>query len=150
MVIQLRRSTGSSVIVLALILAGCGGAGVSPSSAAGPTAAGPTAPGPRPSSPATLEIVEPVSGSTVTGTSVHIVLKLTGARIVATTSTAIQPDEGHVHLYVDNNLVSMNYSLEQDLEVHPGTYVLRAEFVASDHAPFNPRVWSDQVFFTVK
>jgi hypothetical protein len=141
-----RRSLLRLVLpALAVSLIGCGGATPSPSAAAA-SAAG----GPRPSSPATLEIVEPASGSTVSGTTVHITLKLTGARIVTTTSTAIKPDEGHVHLYVDNNLFSMNYALEADLPVNPGTYVLRAEFVASDHAPFNPRVWSNQVFFTVK
>jgi hypothetical protein len=146
-VIALRRSLSRTLLVsLALIAAGCGG-GAAPSPSIAPA---PTSAGPRPSSPAMLQIVEPVSGATVTGTTVHVVLKLTGARIVTTTSTAINPDEGHVHLYVDNNLVSMNYGLDQELEVHPGTYVLRAEFVASDHAPFNPRVWSDQVFFTVK
>lgn len=36
------------------------------------------------------------------------------------------------------------------LPVSPGTYVLKAEFVASDHAPFSPRVWSAEVYFTVK
>lgn len=111
---------------------------------------GASALGPRPSSPATVEIVQPASGATVTGTSIHVALKLSGAEIVTSTTTAIRPDQGHVHLYVDNILVSMNYGLEQDLPVKPGTYVLRAEFVASDHAPFNPRVWSDEVFFTVK
>jgi hypothetical protein len=44
----------------------------------------------------------------------------------------------------------MNYGLEQDLPVQPGTIVLKAEFVAADHAPFNPRVWSPEVIFTVK
>jgi len=106
--------------------------------------------GPRPSSPAMVQIVQPPSGATVTGSSIHVVLKLSGATIVSTTTTNITPTEGHVHLYVDNILVSMNYGLEQDIPVHPGTYVLKAEFVASDHAPFNPRVWSQEVFFTVK
>ena len=62
----------------------------------------------------------------------------------------LRPDQGHVHLYVNNVLVSMNYGLVQDLPVHKGTYVLKAEFVASDHAPFNPRVESPAVVFTVK
>ena len=44
----------------------------------------------------------------------------------------------------------MQYSLQQDVPVHPGTYQLKAEFVASDHVPFNPRVWSQQVVFTVR
>jgi hypothetical protein len=97
-----------------------------------------------------VAIVMPTAGQTVTGSSVHVVLALTGAQIVSATTTNIRPDQGHLHLYVDNVLVSMNYGLEQDLPVHAGTYVLKAEFVAADHAPFNPRVWSSEVFFTVK
>jgi hypothetical protein len=106
--------------------------------------------GPRPSSPAKVEVVQPAPGATVTGTTIHVALKLTGARLVSATTTAIRPDEGHVHLYVDNQLVSMNYGLEQDLPVHPGTFVMKAEFVAADHAPFNPRVYSPEIFFTVR
>jgi hypothetical protein len=106
--------------------------------------------GPRPSSPATVEIAQPEQGATVTGDTLHVVLKLNGATIVPQTSTAIRPDEGHVHLYVNNVLVSMNYGLEQDLPVAPGSTVLRAEFVAADHAPFSPRVWSDEIVFTVR
>jgi hypothetical protein len=131
---------------VALLLTSCA-SGAAPSSA---PAGSPAASGSRPSSRAVVGIVQPVSGSTVNGTSIHVVLSLTGATIVTTTSTDIRPDQGHVHLYVDNVLVSMNYGLEQDLPVTPGTYVLKAEFVASDHAPFNPRVVSPEVFFTVK
>jgi hypothetical protein len=129
----------------ALLLAAC-------TSGAGPTQppSAPVASGARPSSPAIVAIEQPKSGATVVDTSIHVVLSLTGAKIVNATTTAITPDTGHVHLYVDNVLVSMNYGLEQDVPVHPGTYVLKAEFVAADHAPFNPRVWSPEVFFTVK
>ncbi len=86
----------------------------------------------------------------MTGSSVHVVISLTGATITNVVTTNIRPDQGHVHLYVDNTLVSMNYSLEQDLPVHAGTYLLKAEFVAADHFPFNPRVVSPEVLFTVK
>ena len=105
--------------------------------------------GPRPSSLATVEIVEPALGATIVGDSAHVVLKLTGAKIITATTTTIWPDEGHVHLYVDNSLVSMNYGLEQDISVTPGTHVLKAEFVAADHAPFSPRVISTETIFTV-
>lgn len=104
----------------------------------------------RPSSPASVEIIQPAPSTTVTGTSVHVVLRLTGARIVTETTTNLRPDEGHVHLYVNNLLVSMNYGLEQDLPVQPGTLVIKAEFVAADHAPFSPRVWSAETVFTVR
>ena len=97
-----------------------------------------------------VTITEPVSSAQLSGTSIHVVLTLVGAKIVSATTTDIRPDEGHIHLYVNNALVSMNYALEQDFAVVPGTYVLKAEFVAADHAPFNPRVWSPEVFFTVR
>ncbi len=77
-------------------------------------------------------------------------LSLQNATIVSTTTTNIRPDQGHVHLYVDNVLVSMNYSTEDDINLTPGSHALKAEFVASDHVPFSPRVWSNQVVFTVQ
>ena len=125
------------LVVLAMALASCG------------TTPSPSPSAVRPSSPAVVTIVEPAAGQTVSST-VHVVLSLTGAKIVNQTSTNIRPDEGHVHLFVDNVLKSMNYGLEQDLELSPGTYVLSAEFVAADHAPFNPRVVSAQTIFTVE
>ena len=128
----------ASMLLIAVTLVSCGG---QPPASQG---AG------RPSSPAAVAIVQPIAGATVQGSTVHVVLSLTGATIVNQTTTNIRPDQGHVHLYVDNVLVSMNYGLEQDLPVHPGTYVLKAEFVAADHAPFNPRVWSSDTIFTVK
>ena len=104
----------------------------------------------RPSSPAVIAITSPAPNAVVSGPSVHVVISLDNAQIVSATTTNIRPDQGHVHLYVDNVLVSMNYALEQDLPVNPGTYLLKAEFVAADHAPFNPRVWSPEISFTVK
>jgi len=143
-----RAAALANAVLISVLLAAC----ASSPSTAGSTAAasGSASLGPRPPSPAMVSIVQPTSGTEVTGSTVHVVLSLTGATIVQQTTTAIRPDQGHVHLYVDNVLVSMNYGLEQDLPVHPGTYVLKAEFVAADHAPFSPRVWSPEVFFTVK
>jgi methionine-rich copper-binding protein CopC len=143
----LSRSLAAAVLV-AIVAACSTPAASAPAASAGASA--PAASGNRPSSPAVVTIIKPTSGESVTGTSVHVALTLTGAQIVSATTTNIRPDQGHVHLYVDNVLVSMNYGLEQDLPVHAGTYVLKAEFVAADHAPFNPRVWSPEVFFTVK
>jgi hypothetical protein len=132
------------LVLLAGFLVAC-----SPGAAATPSA-GLASLGPRPSSPAVVGIVSPASGAHVTGTSVHVVLSLTGAQIVPATTTTITPTTGHVHLYVDNSLVSMNYGLEQDIPVTPGSHVLKAEFVAADHAPFSPRVVSAEVIFTVQ
>jgi hypothetical protein len=141
----MNRQAFAIVVAVVLLVAACGG---NPAASTAPTGAETL--GPRPSSPATVAIVQPAQGATVSGTQVHVVLQLTGAKIVSATTTTIRPDEGHVHLYVNNQLVSMNYGLEQDIPVQPGTLVLRAEFVAADHAPFSPRVQSAEIVFTVK
>lgn len=145
MIRRLSRHPGCRAVALfaaAMLAAACSGPLATSSPAASSAA--------RPSSPATIEILQPAAGATVSGTSVHVVLKLTGATIVPATSTEVRPDQGHVHLYVNNVLVSMNYGLEQDIPVQPGSFALKAEFVAADHAPFSPRVWSPDVIFTVK
>ena len=123
---------------------------VPPSAAASPAAPGSTPSAGRLSSSAQLSLLSPTANQVVHGTTLHVVVALTGATIVAATTTAVRPDQGHIHLYVDNNLVSMNYGTTQDLTVAPGTHILHAEFVASDHYPFDPRVVTPDVVFTVQ
>ncbi|HEY5520025.1 MAG TPA: hypothetical protein VIK08_05155 [Candidatus Limnocylindrales bacterium] len=148
-------------VALALVVLACSRAGASSPPASAPASAPASVPasgpasasesfGPRPSSPATLTITQPADGATVSGTTVHVSLNLENATITSLTTASIRPDQGHIHLYFDGVLTTMNYSTEQDLPVTPGTYSLKAEFVAADHAPFSPRVWSNQVVFTVK
>ena len=145
-------------IACAVTLAGCAGGSpgatgvdaASPSPAPSVAASASTTNVARPSSSAVMALVSPTQGESVTGGVVHVVVSLTGATIVSATTTNIRPDQGHIHLYVDNNLVSMNYGTQQDLPIAPGTHILHVEFVASDHVPFNPRVISPDVVFTVK
>ena len=138
-------------VLAALLVASCS-PGASPTS----TPAGSDAPcvsyvpSGRPSTTAQITIVSPTPNEVITGSTVHVVVAVTGATIVDDTNEDIRPDQGHVHVYLDNTLWYMQYSLTKDIPVHPGTYTVKAEFVANDHAPFNPRDWSTQVFFTVK
>lgn len=143
-----RRLCPLPITAIAIVFAACGGQSI-PTHPSMPSM-DMASMGPRPSSPATVEIVQPAPSTTVTGPTAHVVLRLNGGRIVQETTTNIRPDEGHVHLYVNNQLVSMNYGLEQDIPVQPGTLVLKAEFVAADHAPFSPRVYSPETVFTVR
>ncbi len=136
--------------VMLVLVAACGGSTPVPSAAAPSSSVAPSASGARPPSPAVVTIQQPAANQTVTGPTVHIQLALQNATIVSATTTTITPDTGHVHLYVDNVVVSMNYGLTQDLTLKPGTYQLKAEFVAADHAPFSPRVWSSTILFVVK
>jgi hypothetical protein len=81
---------------------------------------------------------------------VTVRVHLAGATIVPATTKNITPTTGHLHLSLDGKLISMNYQATQTLpEVPPGLHVLKVEFVAADHLPFNPRVITG-VTFTVK
>ncbi len=94
----------------------------------------------RPSTEATLTIVTPSDGD-VLDANVDVEIELDGARVVQQTSTELRPDEGHIHVLLDDQLISMTDGLEQTLRgVEPGLHILKVEFVANDHAPFDPRV----------
>jgi hypothetical protein len=134
------RRTILLVATPALLMAACSKGGGS---------SGPSAPSPRPSSTAKIEILSPTNGQTFQGSSVDVPTKLSlsGARIVPATTTNITPDTGHIHVYLDNQIVTMNFSLTGDVpNVTPGQHILRAEFVASDHLPFDPRVFVSVTF----
>jgi hypothetical protein len=130
--------------VAVLLLAACSGSGGSSGATATPSA---TALGPRPASTAKLTILTPRNGQTISGQTPEVRLGLAGAKIVAQTSTHIRPDQGHVHLLVDGKLVAMNYGLNERLpKLSPGQHVVQVEFVAADHAPFDPRVLAQAAF----
>ena len=104
----------------------------------------------RPSSPAQVTILAPANGQVVHGSTVTIRVKLVGAKIVPATTTHIVPTEGHLHVYLDNQIAGMNFKLTDQVgNLTPGMHVLRVEFVASDHLPWDPRIFS-QVTFEVK
>jgi hypothetical protein len=140
-----RRALVAAVAAAAVLgLAACSGGDGGGSAAPSTTSAA----APRPSSPAKLTIVTPRNGQTVKE-GAELRLGLDNAKIVNQTTTRIQGDEGHIHLLVDGKLVNMNYGLRQRLpELAPGQHVLQVEFVAADHAPFDPRILT-QAAFTV-
>ncbi len=145
----LKRPLAATMAIFLVTACGSGGPTASPTST-GYAPFESYVPSGRPSTPAVVTIVSPAPNEVITGNTVHVVVKVTGATVVDDTNEDIRPDQGHVHLYLDNALWYMQYSLTKDIPVTPGTYVLKAEFVANDHAPFNPRDWSTQLFFTVK
>ena len=134
------------IVATAFVLAACGSSDDGGSGASGASA--PTSD--RPSSTAKLAIVAPKVGEVVQGSSVDLRVKLQDAKLVPATTTHIVPDEGHLHVILDDTLISMTEGLEQTIpDVPPGEHRIMVEFVASDHAPFDPRVVS-VVAFEVK
>lgn len=125
----------AAVLVLAVTAAACGGGSDTPT----PTPTGFS--GPRPASTGTLSIVSPTDGQVIHGSTVNLKIDLKDATIVPTTSTDLKPNEGHIHVLLDDQLVSMTTGTELPIEnVTPGHHVIQVEYVATDHGPFNPRV----------
>jgi ABC-type Fe3+-hydroxamate transport system substrate-binding protein len=138
----LRITLARLSLTAVLLLTACAG-----DETATPTVASTTA---RPESSATLAIVEPADDAVITGDSVEVVVALDGGTLVDLAETEVRPDEGHLHVTLDGALVSMTGGLRQELEhLTPGLHLLKAEYVAADHAPFEPRVLA-AVAFTVE
>jgi hypothetical protein len=134
------------IVATAFVLAACGSSDDGGSGATGATAPSSD----RPSSTAKLAIILPKVGEVVHGSNVDLRVKLQDAKLVPATTTHIVPDEGHLHVILDDTLISMTQGLEQTIpDVAPGEHRIMVEFVASDHAPFDPRVVS-VVAFEVK
>ena len=108
--------------------------------------------GHRPSSPVKITLLSPTNGEVVHGTTLVVRVSVTGGVVTTTTtnSSHITPTKGHVHLYLNNQLIYMSYTLSQPITVKPGLpYSMYAEFVAQDHFFFSPRDVTPTVFFTV-
>jgi uncharacterized membrane protein len=140
------HQTGRSATVVVvtasalILLAAC-------SSTATSSASTPT----RAATPARLEILAPRQGAVV-GAQPTLRLRLSGARLAtaAVSGTNVPADQGFVHVYVDDKLVSVLYSLTQRLPtLDAGAHTVRVEFVAVDHAPFANQV-TDSTRFSVK
>jgi ABC-type Fe3+-hydroxamate transport system substrate-binding protein len=128
---------------LTIALTACGSSG---SSATSDPSVPPSA---RPSSTAQLKIVSPTNGEVIKGSTVHVIVSLKDAVVVQMTSTNLVPNEGHLHVILDDTLVTMTASLETTIPgVPPGRHLLTVEFVANDHAPFDPRVITGVAFRT--
>ncbi len=130
--LTMSRAALAAMMSILVLAAGCG--------MRGRQAAAPAVNQPRPHSTATLQILEPLPGSVITNTKLRVRLALNGGRIIQETTTRLAPDEGHIHLLVDGQIVSMTYGLDQEVDVAKGAHLLQAEYVANDHFPFNPRV----------
>ncbi|MEX0985451.1 MAG: DUF6130 family protein [Actinomycetota bacterium] len=106
-------------------------------------------PGPRPSSTARLKIAEPRAGEVVVDDIFALRIDLSNASLTDESTTDLRPDVGHLHVMLDGRLLTMTSGTEQELDASalaPGPHTLEVEFVAADHAPFDPRVTASVTF----
>lgn len=105
--------------------------------------------GERPLTQARVQIVSPTPNQE-TGPDVTVKVNLIGAREVPQVTGPLKPDEGHIHIALDNNVVAMAYGESHTLTgLTPGKHAIQVDFVAVDHVPFRNRVTA-AVLFTVK
>jgi hypothetical protein len=124
--------------LLALALAGC-----SKDKSASPK------PAARPTTQARIQILQPTPNQE-TGPDVTVQVQLIGAKEVPQSGPPIRPDEGHIHVSLDGQVVAMAYGDSQTLKgLQPGQHAVQVDFVAADHIPFQNRVTAG-VLFTVK
>jgi hypothetical protein len=135
-----RGGTATVVVMAMLLLAACSSTSASSTSSAT-----------RPATTARLEILAPRAVAVV-GPQPTLRLKLSGARLATAEASGanVPTDEGFAHVYVDDKLVSVLYSLTQKLPtLDAGPHTVRVDFVALDHAPFANTV-TDSTRFSVK
>jgi hypothetical protein len=130
------RASGGVLAIVCLALASCHSGSSTPTPV--PT---------RISSTATLKILSPKDGQTIHGSAVNIKLALEGGKLVVPTTTDVQPDEGHLHILLDDQLLTMTAQLDQAIpNVSPGQHLLQVEYVAGNHLPFDPRILAAVAF----
>ena len=105
--------------------------------------------GARARSTASISFAEPSSGQIVTGEELDVKVRVEDGTVVPGSSTNLTADTGHIHVFLDGELLSMTSSQEETIgigDLPPGVHRLLAEFVAADHAPFDPPVTATVAF----
>jgi hypothetical protein len=94
-------------------------------------------------STATIRIVSPADGDEVpSGELLPIEVAVDGGEITTDMATD-DPTMGHLHVFVDGQLVAMPRGDAAEVEFpEPGTYELTVEFTRADHRSFDPKVLS--------
>lgn len=84
-----------------------------------------------------ISIASPENGATVDAGTVPVEIELTGAELAGESQA---DDAGHIHVYVDGEVVDMPSSLDVSVDLEPGEHELEVEYVDADHAPLDPPV----------
>ncbi len=96
---------------------------------------------------ATVAIASPADGATVSaGQPVPFEIELTGATLAAESTGE---GGGHLHVYVDGEIVTMPPTLDVEVELEQGEHEVEIEYVDSDHVSLDPPV-TDSVTVTAE
>lgn len=86
----------------------------------------------------TVVIQEPKPGDPVpAGEKFALKVAVSGAQLASSTNAA---DGGHLHVYVDDELVDMPVTVRPEVKVPEGEHTLGVELVDEKHVPYKPAV----------
>ena len=139
-----------TLLFATVALSGCGTATTSTTIALTPGPSPTIGPTHADASPVKLTLVSPLNDEVIDGSTAHVTITVTGGTITSTYSKNVSPTVGHIHLYMNSELVAMAYATSTDIAVEPGAeYSLYAEWVAADHGSFTPRDITPKIYFVV-
>lgn len=89
---------------------------------------------------AAITIESPAAGDTVPANDpLQLTVDLQGGRLTAENASD-DPRDGHLHVYVDGELISMPTTATPEVELEPGLHEITVEFTQADHRSFEPRI----------
>jgi hypothetical protein len=123
------------VVLLALAMAvGAGAFAIGGNSSAGPSGTLPAPDG------LSIRIESPADGTEVPANRpFNVEARVTGGEISNATQST-DPRVGHLHVFVDGQLISMPSVTTQEVELEPGEHTIVVEFTAADHRSYKPRI----------
>lgn len=107
---------------------------------AGAFAVGGSTDEPLPAPDVEVRIVSPEDGATVPARNeVEVRAEVIGGTLTDAERSE-DPTEGHLHVFVDDAMVSMPVSEASPVTLEPGTHVITVEFTSADHRSYEPRI----------
>jgi hypothetical protein len=101
------------------------------------------------SSDARVEITAPDDGELVPAQEpTRLAVAVRNGELTKSTSST-DPSKGHLHVFVDGELVSMPTTAEMATTLPPGEHTITVEFTAANHTSFSPRV-TDEIEVTAR
>ena len=139
-----------TLLLASIALSGCGSPASTTTVVLTPGSSPTIGPTHAVSSPVKISIISPKNDEVIEGSTAHVTVTVTGGTIEPTFSHNVSPTVGHIHLYMNSELVAMSYATSTDISVDPGAeYSLYAEWVAADHGSFTPRDITPRIYFAV-
>jgi hypothetical protein len=117
------------VLLLAAFALGTGAFALGSSQAGSPAA-----------SNVTVAITDPNNGDTVGARRpVELEVDVRGGELTTDVQSS-DPTKGHLHVFVDDELISMPTTATPEIELEPGPHEITVEFTGADHRSFSPKI----------